>query len=310
MTKLAVEAASARQEVRCSNCGVLQVVPEPATRETDAELRAKPLRDDILAATSLPEFSSREAPEIEEYRYAAFISYRHVEPDRTMAKWLHSELETYRVPRRLALARGFPRRLGRVFRDEEELPASADLSREIERALKQSRFLIVVCSARTPASDWVNAEVVRFRQMGRHDQILALLIEGEPAESFPQALREIRQTVVDEEGLSREEIEKVEPLADDVRRLRNESERALKRKAKLRMLACILGCHFDDLRRREHQWPARRIAYLVVLLAISIIVMAGLTFIALAQRKAAMVQRAEAVAQKVLPDEQRGSAER
>src|SRR5882724_7860007 len=124
----------------------------------------------------------------EEYRYDAFISYRHVEPDRRWAKWLHKSLETYRVPSRLVRERGVRPRIERVFRDEEELPASADLSKEIDRALEQSRFLIVICSPRTPASRWVNKEVQRFREMGRHDRILALLIEGDPRESFPRAL--------------------------------------------------------------------------------------------------------------------------
>jgi len=38
-------------------------------------------------------------------RYAAFISYRHTEPDRTWAKWLHRALETYRTPKYLAARR-------------------------------------------------------------------------------------------------------------------------------------------------------------------------------------------------------------
>ena len=34
-----------------------------------------------------------------------------------------------------------------------------------------------------------------FRDKGRHDKILALLVEGEPSESFPKALGEMRTTV-------------------------------------------------------------------------------------------------------------------
>ena len=36
-----------------------------------------------------------------DFRYDAFISYRHAEPDRKWAKWLHRSLETYRIPKRL-----------------------------------------------------------------------------------------------------------------------------------------------------------------------------------------------------------------
>src|SRR4051794_21123441 len=92
-------------------------------------------------------------------RYAVFISYRHATVDRRWAKWLHRTLETYRVPRSLVRDRGVPARLGRCFRDEEELPVSANLSAEIDKALVSSRFLIVVCSPRTPGSEWVNREV-------------------------------------------------------------------------------------------------------------------------------------------------------
>src|SRR3954453_21144194 len=67
--------------------------------------------------------------------YAAFISYRHAPHDRRWAKWLHRALETYRVPAGVRRDRGVPARVGRVFRDEEELPASADPTLEIDPAV-------------------------------------------------------------------------------------------------------------------------------------------------------------------------------
>lgn len=194
-----------------------------------------------------------------EFHYDAFISYRHLDPDRQWAKWLHSTLETYRVPQKLRKQRRLPARLKKVFRDEEELPASPDLNKEIEKALKLSQFLIVICSPRTPESEWVNKEVVRFRQMGRGDKILALLIDGEPGQSFPPALREIRRELIDAQGHVRSAVEEIEPLAADVRPSRiDESPRHLKRMARLRILACILGVSFDDLRRRELERFLRR----------------------------------------------------
>jgi hypothetical protein len=225
-----------------------------------------------------------------QWRYDAFISYRHTEPDRKWAKWLHTALETYRVPR-AALRQGVSPRLKRVFRDEEELPASSDLNNQIEQALQASRFLIVICSPRTPASRWVNREVERFRELGRHDRILALLIEGEPSHSFPSALREIRRTIVDAHGAAREQIEEVEPLAADVRISRTETQRHLARMALLRIMACILGVRFDDLRRREQERRARRFAYLSLGGAILALIMAGLALVALLQRNEANRQR-------------------
>jgi len=159
---------------RCPHCGQVQLAPPP---------QPAPPRDGDAGGC----------------RYDAFISYRHVEPDRTWATWLHEALETYRTPRKL-VAQGIAPRLKPVFRDEDELPASAYLNKEIERALQQSRFLIVICSPRTPPSEWVNKEAIRFREMGRGDRILALLIEGEQSQSFPRALREIRTRIAGKGG--------------------------------------------------------------------------------------------------------------
>lgn len=54
----------------------------------------------------------------ETYRYEAFVSYRHTARDRAWAKWLHTGLESYRVPDAL-VRRGLRARIGRVFQDEE-----------------------------------------------------------------------------------------------------------------------------------------------------------------------------------------------
>jgi WD40 repeat protein len=235
-------------------------------------------------APPLPENASPAKPE-EAYRYAAFISYRHTDVDRRWAKWLHRSLETYRVPKRLRRERpGVPAKVGRCFRDEEELPASSDLSREIETALEQSKFLIVVCSPRTPQSRWVNREVELFRAMGRHERILALLVEGEPGESFPAALREIRTTVTDAAGMTRQQIEQVEPLAADVRPSRHERRGHLGRMARLRMLACLLGVAFDDLRQREQERKVRRLMAAGAVAVGLLVAMSALTFYAFTQR--------------------------
>jgi hypothetical protein len=122
-----------------------------------------------------------------QYQYDAFISYRHVERDRKWAEWLIEALESYRVPKALQ-DRGAPARLRKIFRDEDELPTSFDLNDQIKQALATSRFLIVVCSAFTPRSKWVEREIEMFNELGRGDQVLALLTEGEPSDSFPAAM--------------------------------------------------------------------------------------------------------------------------
>jgi WD40 repeat protein len=227
--------------------------------------------------------------------FLAFISYRHVEPDRKWAKWLHRRMESYRVPHRLAREHQLPRRVGPIFRDEEELAASSDLSAGIRQALDASNYLIVVCSPRTPASRWVDAEVDHFKKLGRGDHVLALLIEGEPAEAFPRSLRTIRPAAIAPDPALSESIAALEPLAADVRPSTSEGASYRRRMATLRLLATVLGCRFDDLRQREQERRTRVLVYVVAALALLASIIAGLGFLAETNRERAVAERDRAL---------------
>lgn len=66
---------------------------------------------------------------MDDERYLAFLSYNHA--DRGCAQWLHRARESYDVPRRLVgrptIMGPAPRRLRRIFRDREDLPANPHL---------------------------------------------------------------------------------------------------------------------------------------------------------------------------------------
>jgi WD40 repeat protein len=227
--------------------------------------------------------------------FVAFISYRHVEPDRRWAKWLHRKMEGYRVPRRLMRERQLPRRVGRIFRDEEELAASSDLSAGIRRALDDSDYLIIVCSPRTPSSQWVNAEVEYFKKLGRAHHLLAFLIEGEPAEAFPGSLGAIRPSAVTLDRSLGVSTDAIEPLAADVRPSTSERARHQRRMATLRLVAAVVGCRFDDLRQREQERRSRVLVYILAALALFTSVIAGLGFLAEANRERAVAERDRAL---------------
>ncbi len=131
-------------------------------------------------------------------RYSAFISYRHADntqEGRRWAEWLHRALERYVVPPDLIGTpnlRGEPVRdsLYPIFRDEDELPANADLATGIRAALEVSDHLIVLCSPRSAVSPWVRKEVREFKELGRSDRILAIIIAGEPNADDPAKARE------------------------------------------------------------------------------------------------------------------------
>jgi WD40 repeat protein len=121
-------------------------------------------------------------------RYAVFLSYRHAdnkEQGRQWATWLHQVLEGYEIPADLIGMKNnkgdtIPASLYPVFRDEEELPADADLTRNIQQALERSGLLVVICSPRAAESRFVAEEIRYFKELGNSDRILALMIDGEP----------------------------------------------------------------------------------------------------------------------------------
>src|SRR3954471_1946198 len=192
----------------------------------------------------------------EEFRYWAFISYSHA--DAKWGDWLHTALETYRVPSRLIHKRHptvIPKRIFPVFRDREELASSASLGDNIEGALRLSRSLVVICSPRAAASRWVNEEIKLYKKMGREDRVFCLIVDGEPnapagsglLECFPEAAR----LQVNELGdLSSEP---AEPIAADAREGKDG-----KRNALLKLIAGIIAVPYDELRQRERQRQVRR----------------------------------------------------
>jgi len=192
-------------------------------------------------------------------RHDAFISYRHVDPDRKWAKWLHKRLERYRTPRAL-VATGKPKRLNRVFRDEEELQASPDLSATIQTELKAAKHLIVVCSPAAVESKWINAEIECFQTLGQQDRILSVLISGTPETSFPPALLKAP-------GQTSEIVH--EPLAAQLPTGR--FDYFGRRQVLLKILAPLLDCRFDDLRRRDEQRQRRRLVIGVGVLVMALL---------------------------------------
>ena len=228
-------------------------------------------------------------------RYFAFLSYSH--QDERLARWLHDSLERFRVPRSLAgriTANGvIPSRLGPIFRDRRELPASQDLGAEINEALATSRFLIVLCSPAAARSRWTNAEIESFKRLRPEGCILAAIVAGEPfaseqpgreaEECLPPALR----FRYDRRGRSTGK--RAEPLASDLREGGDGRRLGL-----LKLVAGLLGVGLDDLVQRESLRRQRRLAWIAAASLAGMIVTSSLAVVALQARDAARDQRREA----------------
>ncbi len=204
-----------------------------------------------------------------ERKYVAFISYRHAELDSAVAKQLHTLIEQYVIPK--YLRKDGKKKLGIVFRDQEELPISSNLSDDICRALDNSQYLIVVCSKSTAQSPWVGREISYF--LSHHDQehTLAVLASGEPVDVFPRALtqRTLRDGTVEE----------VEPLAVDVRAKDIPGmKKKLKQEIK-RLYAALIGCPYDALVMREQRRKRRQLATVMGLILAVVTSFAGVMLV-------------------------------
>ncbi|CVI70835.1 hypothetical protein BN3660_02040 [Eubacteriaceae bacterium CHKCI004] len=208
---------------------------------------------------------------MEQIIYDAFISYSHSEPDSYIARTLHTMLEHYHISGKLQKISG-KKKINRVFRDREELPLSSDLAANIRQALRQSEYLIVICSPRAVSSEWVQKEIEVFLETHEKDKILTLLVDGEPEESFPEILCYTEEKIVEADGKEKIVRTKVEPMAADVRGVTRKQMRKKLKKEFLRILAPMLSCTYDTLRQRHREYMFRR----MIMLSGTIAVLAAL----------------------------------
>ena len=220
----------------------------------------------------------------DEYKYWAFISYSH--QDEAWASWLHKSLETYKVPRKLVgrahETGAVPRRIFPIFRDREELPGAADLGGKLKNALRESRYLIVICSPKSAVSQWVNEEIKTYKALGREDRVLCLIVDGEPyasekpesgmLECFPAA---VRFRVAADGSLTSE---RTEPIAADARKGKDG-----RTNAKFKLLAGILNVGYDELKQREKKRRMMQQLRLAMGVA-SLLLMAVLVYVAVADK--------------------------
>ena len=193
-----------------------------------------------------------------DYRYEAFISYRHTPHDQRIARRIQRAIEGRSIPKGLREMAGRAR-LGKCFRDEDELPTDSSLNAMITDALERSHWLIVVCSPAMRESRWCAQEVKTFCELHGRDRVLLALSAGEPDEAFPLILQTRADVLPDGSVVE----EPFEPIAAD---LRDGTGKHFSAEA-LRLVAPLMGCGYDDLRQRERVRRARLVSSVAAVIA-------------------------------------------
>lgn len=203
------------------------------------------------------------AETVETFRYDAFISYSHDQKELAagLQKTLHQLGRKWYQLRRL-----------NVFRDVENLTVGGHLPAVLERAVKASRYLVLLASERSARSRWVELECRTWLAAGGDpDHLIIVLADGEIPTSLPPCLREM----IDENW-----------LFADVRTLPSGGGHGRVFDAAAAISARIQGIDKSDLigeDRRNRQKAFRRLASLVaaaVLLAVATGIFAVFTVVA------------------------------
>lgn len=143
--------------------------------------------------------------------------------------------------------------------------------------LDSSRFLAVLCSPETRTSTFVLDRLAYFRETGKGNNIIAVIVRGEPAESFPDSFIEkktVQKILPDMTVVER--IETIEPVASDLRaETRSRWKEALSYET-VRIIASILGLHPDDLEQRHRARHRRAVMTLVSVIAAVCLAAAGI----------------------------------
>ena len=169
----------------------------------------------------------------EKKEYLAFISYSR--KDEKWAEWLQNKLEFYQLPAYVREERpDLPNHLRPIFRDVTDLEPGY-LSENIEKALKASRFLIVICSPNAVKSKWVDLEIQTFAHYNGESGVIPFIVEGIPhadnkeEECLPESLLRIT--------------ENKEKLGANVNELSRDY-------AAVKLVAAMLGLRIDKLWQR------------------------------------------------------------
>ena len=229
-------------------------------------------------------------------KYDAFISYRHSELDKFVATTLHKKLEAFKLPKGVKSPTG-KKKIERVFRDQDELPLASNLSDPITMALENSDFLLVICTPRLPQSEWCKKEIETFIKLHGRDRVLAVLAEGEPDESFPEALTREAYEVTNPDGTTETKYRIFEPLAADVRGKNNKAIKKAMNDAVLRICAAMFGLNYDEIKQRHKERAMRRTLSVVSAVAAALMLFSavclGLMFKIINQSEMIMDQNTE-----------------
>ena len=181
-----------------------------------------------------------------------------VKHDEELAEKLADSIRRYRLPRGVKLPEGLDYRRILLEHAEEELDDEGRLRLRGDHpgVLERLRY---------------------FRHTHGKEQVIAIIAEGEPIDSFPESFiekKKVRHIMPDLSVVER--IDTIEPVAADLRADSKRRWREVLRYETVRITASVLGLHPDALEQRHRSRRRKAIAAVLALVGTVSLVAAGI----------------------------------
>lgn len=172
-----------------------------------------------------------------------------VPEDAQIAERLAQSIRSYKLPRGVTLPNP-ELDYHNVFVDS----TGSEFDDPVKMLLDHTRYLVVICSPDAKVSPGIRSRLTYFRNFRRMEDIVAVIVRGEPVDSFPESFIErkvVQRILPDMRVVEREET--IEPVAADLRADTPSRFRQLLRYETVRITASVLGLHPDVLEQRHRR---------------------------------------------------------
>lgn len=172
-----------------------------------------------------------------------------VPEDEKIAETLAENIRKYRLPRGVQLPN--PKLdYHNIYVD----CTGSEFNDYVKLLLDHTRYLVVICSPDAKDAIAIKSRLTYFRNFRRNEDIVAVIVRGEPVDAFPESFIErkvVRHILPDMRVIEREET--IEPVAADLRGDTPARRRQLLRYETVRITASVLGLHPDALEQRHRR---------------------------------------------------------
>ena len=192
--------------------------------------------------------------------------------DEQIANSLADSIRKYRLPSGVASSQD-DTDYRRILLDTQETP----FDEKVREQLDNSRFLVLLCSPDAKNSAPLNQRLNAFYQTHDRDQMIAVIVRGEPEESFPESFieRKLVQHILPDKRVI-ERMETIEPIAADLRADTEKRRKQLLQYETIRIVASVMSLHPDDLVRRMQTRRKKTLIRALAMIAAVVLIVSGI----------------------------------